>query len=104
MFKRLILLLSLALLVPTTAIHAAKPETFLGKLGASAIQFTNYHRDLLTFPVVIWTFNRINNPNNEFPTMLIPALISLFPWCIASNVLNTSTKALMQNFDIDPIK
>lgn len=100
MFKKAIVFATL-LAISSTAVHAAKPTTFLGKIGASALQIIHANRGLLTFPVAVAFYNNTiaRTPEEKF----IAAALSLIPWCIANATLSTVTNSLMKNFDVDPL-
>lgn len=103
MFKRTIISLAFALLVPTAAVQAAKPTTTSGKIGASVLQTVHNHSKLLTFPVLIYTLSQLSKPNETFGDAMAESIMAGIAWYAAETIVGTTTSALMQNFGIDPI-
>jgi hypothetical protein len=101
MLKR-IALLSL-LLVPAHS-QATRPESTGGKIVASIIRIANRHPYLFTLPLASLSFSffrdRSHGPDRDDFT---PWLMSLATWYVSGRLLKTTTKVIMDEYDISPV-
>lgn len=98
MNKRTLLTVLLFISIPFTS--DAGLSSTAGKLGAAAVKILNRHAYIFTFPIAPITFDKAKDRQDDFPAFLM----SLAAWYVSGRLLKTTTKVIMDDFNISPIQ
>lgn len=101
--KSVFLPLALSILVIAPA-SAKTPKTFLGKIAASTLQTINKHPYATSYSVIGATMATIALVSNRTEIIKDLASKSFFSAFAVSYIVETGSKALMRNFEVDPIQ
>lgn len=89
-----------ALILISGSTFTAQQQTVTGKISAGMLKTTHRHAYMLTLPIipVIWF---IGPEVTDGPTILLASLIA---WYCSGKLLKTTTQAIMDEFDIQPLE
>lgn len=100
--KLAIPVIAISLLGIYPSLKAAQPKTFVGKLSASTVQTVHSHPTITSFLLTNAAIIGICAKTRCIPDGIGPVIF--WGTILGSYLLDTGTQALMQNFEIDPIK
>lgn len=101
--KTIFLPLTLSILT-IAPIFAKKPESFLGKIGASLLQTVNAHPFITScaaIGTVVTSVAMVSNNKELVKSLAFNSPLLVF---FGLYLVETGSKALMKNFEVDPIQ
>lgn len=100
MNKNTLLLMSMTVLVGFSQMHAEKPKSAAGKIGAGLVQLVNRHAYLFSLPVAPIIFHALKNDlRPEAATVA-----GVIGWLIFGSISKTATHIILDSIDVAPIK